>query len=201
MKIFCIGFNKTGTTTLHHTFLHVGLNSVHGHNWTRRSNEHIKANTFDINDAFTDGEMCDYVWLKEIFPNAIFILNTRNLKNWLISRYNHVKINKKRDRLWTDNSGKAIKEWILVRNNYHKKVLDFFGKSILIMDIEKYSEQEVCKKLSKKIKIPITELIKKNCKSQATYYKNKVSLIDKILKKMKITKKDCDKIYISHLIK
>ena len=33
-KVFCVGFNKTGTTTLHRIFAQLGLRSAHNPRWT-----------------------------------------------------------------------------------------------------------------------------------------------------------------------
>lgn len=73
----------------------------------------------------------DIKWLYETYPNALYILNWRNLKDWLTSRWNHIRRNKfiKEDdpqANWTDNSKKEIKEWINTRNKHHYKMMNFF---------------------------------------------------------------------------
>jgi hypothetical protein len=79
-KIFVIGFNKTGTITLHRLFLNNGLKSEHnGRMW------HIsKFNCFSDN-----GNERPFKNYAERFPNSIFILNTRQLDRWIISRCKH----------------------------------------------------------------------------------------------------------------
>jgi len=92
-KIFCIGFNKTGTTTLHRYFELAGLKSSHDATYQKQSRTLGRAELLSYlgsYDAFTDGERADYVRLAELYPDAKFILNTRELKKWLESRVKHV---------------------------------------------------------------------------------------------------------------
>jgi FkbM family methyltransferase len=111
-KIFQIGFNKTGTTSLHSFFESNGIKSVH---WDeRRLAQKIDANHnnkmslisgYEEFDSFSDIEIVAqgdirYVaqdLFKELhkeFPDAVFILNTRNVEHWIQSRLSHVnKIN------------------------------------------------------------------------------------------------------------
>ena len=81
-KYFCIGFNKTATTTLHNLFIKNKLKSIHG-----------KSEVWDTSkyDCFSDITSGDTSWKKydKEFKNAIFILNVRELDKWLISRFKH----------------------------------------------------------------------------------------------------------------
>ena len=82
-KIFVIGFNKTGTTSFDDLFKNLGINSIHD---TIPVMEII-----DKYDAFTDGEHPNFSEYFEKYPDSLFILNTRPMKNWLISRYKHAE--------------------------------------------------------------------------------------------------------------
>lgn len=89
-KVFCIGFNKTGTTTLGKSFEILGYKntSYNGIVWMQyyKNNEMIKilkyASKFDSFD--------DLPWLKEdmipildkTFPNSKFVYLTRDEKSW-----------------------------------------------------------------------------------------------------------------------
>src|SRR5690606_30501802 len=88
-------------------------------------------------DFYSDGRDCDFKWLDRTFVSN-FILNTRNLKGWLVSRWNHVERNKaicfknKKKRGWITNDMKSIIEWIYDRNLWHYRVLQYFnGKNNL----------------------------------------------------------------------
>lgn len=111
-KIFQIGFNKTATTSLHHFFESNSLKSVH---WDERrlalkmhanhQNKMSLISGYEEFDVFSDVEIVikgdiRYVsqnLFKELhkeFPDAVFILNTRNVDDWIESRLSHVnKIN------------------------------------------------------------------------------------------------------------
>lgn len=103
-KIFCIGLNKTGTSSLHAAFLKLGIPSVHY--------ECAEGNIKDIIEAnHTGGRQLlegleRYVafsdWTKpatarlfreldEQYPGSRFILNTRDIESWLDSREKHVR--------------------------------------------------------------------------------------------------------------
>ena len=43
----------------------------------------------DEYDAFTDGSPYEFEKYYEKNPDSLFILNTRPIKKWLISRYKH----------------------------------------------------------------------------------------------------------------
>ena len=108
-KIFQIGFNRCGTRTLHHYFSRNGLRAVH---WDEgRLARRMFANLASGNnllegyeqfDVFTDMEYLDdfgtyleayklFPQLAAQYPNAIFILNTRNREAWIRSRLTHGK--------------------------------------------------------------------------------------------------------------
>jgi hypothetical protein len=87
-KIFFIGFNKTGTTT-YAKIVGQQFKSTHNTRWTGKSRTLSDAkllNAFKNNTCYSDGEMCDFKRLDKLFPDSKFILNDRNIKNWLYSR-------------------------------------------------------------------------------------------------------------------
>lgn len=89
-KIFFIGFNKTGTTTIHHLLLHNRIRSWHSHNWPRYSNLPVIARlVYARFDAFSDGEGSNFRTLKKMYPSALFVLNTREEGSWIKSRLRH----------------------------------------------------------------------------------------------------------------
>ena len=85
-KIFCIGFNKTGTTSLHKTFLSLGLTSEHSVKWTKISQIKPLDTAYFKQQCYCDGYRSDFVALDKAFPNSLFIYNDRNTTQWLRSR-------------------------------------------------------------------------------------------------------------------
>lgn len=103
-KIFQIGFNRCGTRTLHRYLRANGLKSVHWHKGklAARIFENLRLGT-DLLDGyqdfqvFTDMECLNatqfleayklYPQLAAQYPDAIFILNTREPEAWIRSRF------------------------------------------------------------------------------------------------------------------
>lgn len=88
-KIFCLGFNKTGTTSLKKFFEVRGLSHQHNVRWPRASYIPSYRTFFDAR-TYSDGEQSNFVNLKKWFPRSLFILNTRSELSWLRSRIKHV---------------------------------------------------------------------------------------------------------------
>jgi hypothetical protein len=86
-KTFCIGFNKTGTTSLHRLFKTLGYRSYHGTRWHDLSNFTI----YEQYDCFSDGFPLDWQMLNERYPGARFVLNVRDCKSWIFSRLQYIR--------------------------------------------------------------------------------------------------------------
>tara|TARA_B100000424_G_C22907976_1_gene483007 strand:- start:576 stop:1208 length:633 start_codon:yes stop_codon:yes gene_type:complete len=140
-KYFVIGFNKTGTTSINYLFKSLKINSTHS---TIPVLENI--NNYD---AFTDGDHKYFEKYYEKYPDSIFILNTRPLNSWLISRYKHAeKYNFDEKRWCWPVSNELTKKWISDRERHYKKILNFFTdkpKQLLIVNIEKEGYEKVIK--------------------------------------------------------
>jgi hypothetical protein len=149
MKIFQIGFNKCGTNTIHSYLQANGVNSVH---WDQgRLAERIFRNFangdallrgYEAFVAFTDMEFLDetgrcYLEAYKLFPyfagqypDAVFILNTRDREDWIRSRLAHgtrpyvarhmtyydVATEDELTEIWRD-------EW----ERHHRRVIEFFS--------------------------------------------------------------------------
>ena len=154
-KLFVIGFNKTGTCSLHNLFLKNKIISIH-------TTEHVLP-IIDKYMAFTDGNHYNFRTYYEIYPQSLFILNTRPLKKWLVSRYKHEAIKKKKSRSWPPTIDQTCL-WIEERNIHHKNILDFFkinSKKLLIINIERSGwEQKVLNFINKKILTEVKENIR-----------------------------------------
>ena len=149
MKYFIIGFNKCGTSTFHNIFIENGIKSTHSTKW------HL---VLDEYDAFSDnGDLNDYKKLLNLFPNENFILNTRNLKSWLISRFCHgwTKANPKTAPWSNPVSIETCKSWATSRKKYHQEVEDYFceiKKELYIADIDQKDwVQSFCRHFDLKI--------------------------------------------------
>lgn len=149
MKIFCIGFNKTGTVSLHAALTYLGYSGIHGM-WgnhlkfvdAKNNNKKLLSGFSDNIIHFSDLDIMkdNFKSLDEQYPNSKFILNTRKKEDWLISRKKHYD-------KYTDN-GKYKYDWRWIKDTpeqwgiewdlHHKDVIDYFKdrpKDLLIMDI------------------------------------------------------------------
>jgi hypothetical protein len=82
-KILEVGPNKTATTTLHSIFEANGLNSIHYPPFP------LKRHVVDSHDCVLDFHGYEIRDIYAMAPKAQFIMNTRPLRKWLISRYLH----------------------------------------------------------------------------------------------------------------
>ncbi len=156
-KVFCVGFNKTGTVTLDKIFRdQLSYRSAHKPRWTDWSITKDR-NRLDRFDAYTDGGCASIENLDELYPEALFILNTRPLEHWVLSRHKAVERSRRAtswllkmyvplglvarliNRWVLDNSDRALIRWIRIRNSYHEHVIHYFkdrtGK-LLVLNIE-----------------------------------------------------------------
>ncbi|MEM6974033.1 MAG: hypothetical protein AAF577_14630 [Pseudomonadota bacterium] len=126
-KVFCIGFNKTGTTSIDAIFRAAGMASIHTTYWSRPG-PHLCQFT---HQAFCDGNPLGFRALDRRFPRSRFILNTRNLDEWLDSRIEHIRAQQARGlhretKHWRI-ADEAVIHWVRTRNAHHLDVLDYFG--------------------------------------------------------------------------
>ena len=132
-KIFVIGFNKTATTTIHKLFITNNLKSQHSTDWDLPNY-----------DCFSDnGNLHDFRQLNNLYKDAIFILNTRSLTNWLISRFKHgrrqsERLNRNKNWAYPCTTKLAL-QWINDRDMYYLQVLEYFKdmpNKLIILSIE-----------------------------------------------------------------
>ena len=144
-RVFCIGLNKTGTSSLHVALNILGYNSVHaktpdGINIKQKieSNFHEGIDIIDGLKGYTafldwDKDETSHLIFKEFhkqYPKSKFILNTRELNSWLDSREKHVLRNqkKKKENPEKDISWLEIKrdEWEKHFKEHHRNVYEYF---------------------------------------------------------------------------
>lgn len=127
-KVFAIGFNKTGTTSMHALFESLGRPSYHGVRWRECDNPWLLRQY----DCFSDGIPKDFTKLDRMYPHSKFILHVRELDSWIYSRLAHIERQKEQNNhcaslLW-DNTEYSVKHWIKERNTHHLAVLSYFAE-------------------------------------------------------------------------
>jgi hypothetical protein len=104
-RIFGIGLNKTGTSSLHEALELLGYRSLHFAGperaaLIRRALEERRPLLHYLDpayDAFSDTPVTAYFWLADVqYPGSKFILTVRDLEQWLDSRQRHVEKNQQR---------------------------------------------------------------------------------------------------------
>lgn len=150
-KVFVIGFNKSASTSLHALFESLGRPSYHGVKW--RSHDDLKF--LREYDCFSDGRPRDLTELDRLFPGSKFILNVRDLQDWIYSRLSHIERGKaakgaKKPAAKWDATEDAISSWIRERNNYHLFVLSYFADrpgDLLVVNFvrDEFAATKVCR--------------------------------------------------------
>ena len=105
-RVFGVGLNKTGTSSLHRALLELGFHSLHwGGPEVRRTveaslaaGEPLLQRLDPIYDAFSDIEPLyrNVALLDEQYPGSRFILTVRAVDDWIDSRRRHVERNQAR---------------------------------------------------------------------------------------------------------
>jgi hypothetical protein len=150
-KIFCVGLNKTGTSSLHRALKTLGLRSLH---WggadayrnvlrAKREGRPLLHYFTEEYDAYMDIETLslNFDLADEQYPDCKFILTTRELDSWLDSRRRHVERNVQRKAmgLYDGNYLKVDRTgWWHQYRQHHRKVLAHFAErpdDLLVMDI------------------------------------------------------------------
>lgn len=168
-KIFCIGFNKTGTTSLHELFELAGLRSRHRDRWVHYSHFPEGRKVLERYDCYSDGEGADFIRLHQWFPDSLFILNTRSTRSWLRSRVKHAmrlnrpttaesalheKVFGRMDREFHCDPEKALQKWALEKDMYEKQVRLFFQGSGSLLEIDITSTHDWAKRVLSHIGAP-----------------------------------------------
>lgn len=157
--IFQIGFNKCGTRSLTRFFKRNGIPSIH---WDRkRLAKNIIKNIrnslppllgFSNHIAFADMESLTndehieiykkFETLYEYYPKSYFILNTRNVFDWIRSREAHGQYLKRYAKVHNlHDYNQVIYHWHEDWYEHHCNVLKFFRnkKTLLIYDIDRHN--------------------------------------------------------------
>lgn len=116
-KIFVIGCNKTGTSSFSILFWRNRLSAQHATKWKT-----------DKYQCFSDnGNLQNIKELRTRYPTSLFILNTRRLDDWLVSRFLHgIRFSAE----WANRATEdKVLNWSNMRRNHHRNVLECFQDS------------------------------------------------------------------------
>jgi hypothetical protein len=149
-KVFGIGLNKTGTSSLHEALTLLGYNSFHhgGPETTaliRRAVEESKPVLHYLDprwEAFSDTAITHYYHLADVqYPGSRFVLTVRDLDEWLESRRRHVEKNqqKKAAGLYHNNFLEVdIEGWSAEYRRHYGGVRSYFANrpgDLLVFDV------------------------------------------------------------------
>lgn len=148
-KIFCIGFSKTGTSSLHQAFRHLGLKSCH-HRHRGMTGVSLIEKSLRLDqpllqympdyDAYSDMTLYRYYKILDTqYPGSAFIFTYRNLLAWTSSKIKH-------DKRWNmanpdkparDISDQRIKELAGIHQQFEKEINEYFSskKNFLSIDV------------------------------------------------------------------
>ena len=92
-KILVVGLSKTGTTSLHDAFSHLGINSIHYPQFYRSVDNSLEFNwhwKFERSRAFSDIPVVVFLdELVEKYPNSYIVYTSRDKVTWLESCRKH----------------------------------------------------------------------------------------------------------------
>ena len=189
-KIFQIGFNKCGTTSMYEYFLENNINSIH---WRDENNVYIANKMYNNIKKqshilkgldgrfvfFSDMERfikinnelkmyhgyTHFKILHEQYPGSKFIFNTRNVEDWLLSRIKHEdgRYLKKWCKNYNKNEQQIINMWREHFYEHTNDVTSFFEDKqdvFLNFKLGESSHKELYKFLYKDVKLDINITLK-----------------------------------------
>jgi hypothetical protein len=147
MKVFQIGFNKCGTRTVQRFLQGNGLRAIHWDQgklaltiYRNLTNGESLIKGYEQFDVFTDMESIRndfafeafklYPMLAEEFPDALFILNTRDREDWIRSRFAHANglyAHRWRSALGITDDARLAEIWRQDWDRHHQRVCEFFS--------------------------------------------------------------------------
>ena len=148
-KIFCIGFYKTGTTTLYHALRALGYHTVNGDTpgsypgaddgatLVRQIDAgDYRLPTFDLFDAFSDNPYFR-IWrqIYDMYPDAKYILTVRDEARWIdscVKFYRHRRLRPMRVWMFGPHanparSAESRQAWLDAYREHNAAVREFFA--------------------------------------------------------------------------
>lgn len=189
-KIFCIGFHKCGTYTLHNLFAKSAKMSVHDSEFWNRSNKYnFDKGWLDGAEAFSDGyekvnkitsmnyqtssgcpikafKELKYVYpdlhlLEKYYPNAKFIFQDRDLRDFFYSR---ARMQNYTDCFGENFGDEQLEEWYFCYNYWKNYCLDYFKNkdNFLLINLCNGDDKNNLDKINEFLTTHIRELPKSN---------------------------------------
>ena len=126
--------------------------------------------------------MANLPWLDQKY-DAFFILNTRNVRDWIISEWNHRRRRKNRDPgVYSKLEKERLIQRIKYRNVHHREVLNYFeGKdNFITLNVPDSPDELVAEKLSEVSGVRIESLIfaQPHKRSKSEYVKEPAEALD-----------------------
>jgi len=150
-KVFCIGLNKTATSSLNEALGALGFRTLH---WGGPKVRDAIDRAIDEDrplldfvegdyDVFSDIQVLsdNFDLLDHFYPGSKFILNTRDFDQWLDSRRRHVERNiadKELGRYDGQFLEVDLRGWRRQFHKHHRRVLHFFASrpdDLLVIDV------------------------------------------------------------------
>lgn len=142
-KVFCVGFHKTGTTSIGKAMELIGLKNIHGAGLIRsavgdrRMMEMLFREDYELffklaesYDSFNDNPWFKiYKTLDQHFPNSKFILTLREEKEWYESAVRYFGKSSSAMRLWLYGKGNPHENrerFVNVYRKHNLEVQDYF---------------------------------------------------------------------------
>lgn len=157
-RVFQIGFSRCGTTSLYRLFRESGVPSIHWDrgqiaiNFAKRKEagedpflDYPEIRFFsDMGNPMT-GKLIepykDFRYIYRFYPDAYFILNTRTVQSWLLSRCNHARLVEwHQQALGISTLEELLLHWSLDWSQHMKDVKAFFADKpgqLLVFNIER----------------------------------------------------------------
>lgn len=195
-KIFQIGFNKCGTTSINDFLNKNGINSVH-YKYEEEEIAMLMINNYNHKrklltgleqfSAFTDMEsvnnnvfiyLTHYKELDKQYPNSKFLLNIRNINDWIVSRLNHSGYLLQFQENLSLSSDEVVEYWKKTWYEHISEVQEYFSgrpNDLLVFDIEK-ENQKFISFMEELCDIEVKEFGKANCSYDIYLQESYISL-------------------------
>jgi hypothetical protein len=168
LKFFIIGFNKTGTTSIDSFFQSYGFKTIHWKSGDRYLAQQIEVNVqrsdfilrgiddFDVYSDFTfvsDDQAIEgnryFRQLHSEFPSAFWILNTRSMQGWILSRLRHPGFAERYSKALNSSIIELIDFWQELKVSRELEIRQYFAGNdrFVEFDIDRETFTELAAKL------------------------------------------------------
>ena len=168
VKFFIIGFNKTGTTSIDSFFQSYGFKTIHWKSGGKYLAQQIEVNVqrsdfilrgidnFDVYSDFTfvsDDQAIEgnryFRQLHSEFPSAFWILNTRSMQGWILSRLRHPKFAERYTKALGMSIIDLVAYWEKLKVSRESEIREYFmgNERFVEFDIDRETFTELAAKL------------------------------------------------------